>query len=478
MQLVLLCKEQDFKYFGQDLVFGSLIKDLKDLETSGITMPDGKTFKGTVCAIAGDNLGSHCIGGFTENFSKSLHFCRYCEIDRKTFLEDPLAKGQERTENSYQEHVQTQSVGVKFDSLFNELTYFHVCQPGLPPCLGHDLFEGIVSFDLAIYIKHLVMVEKHFTYLDLNRRITQFKYLGSDAGNKPCEVNPGVEKLSGHAVQNWCFLRMLPVLIGDKMVNTVDSEVWQLILQLREIVDLITAPAISTGQVAYLGVLIEEYLDSRRQTFPYHPLKPKHHYILHYPELIFHFGPLIRLWTLRFESKHTYFKRCARKLQNFKNLCGTLAERHQLLQALLGAGPRFPPDVVVERCTEFVLEDHNDNIRQSVAQYNFDPLNTLVTHNVSVKGTEYRSKMFVVIAHNDDGLIVGKIKQALIHKSSCVFFITEQYQAVRLPEFGVYYITRLKTEYCCVAHENYYPLTEYTVWGMSLLILHHSIPTF
>lgn len=75
----------------------------------------------------------------------------------------------------------------------------------------------------------------------------------------------------------------------------------------------------------------------------------------------------------------------------------------------------------------------------------------------------------------------GKEVACPFRKSSCVFFITEQYQAVRLPEFGVYYITQLKTEYCCVAHENlldYYPLTEYTVWGMSLPILHHSIPTF
>lgn len=81
MQLVLLCKEQNFKYFGQELIFGSLIKDLKDLETSGITMHDSKTYRGTVCAITGDNLGSHCIGGFTKNFSKSLQFCRYCEIN-------------------------------------------------------------------------------------------------------------------------------------------------------------------------------------------------------------------------------------------------------------------------------------------------------------------------------------------------------------------------------------------------------------
>lgn len=133
-----------------------------------------------LCAIAGDN----CIGGFVENFGKSLHLFRYCETDCKTFVADPLAKGQDRTEKSYQEHVQTQNVGVKFDSVFNELTYFHVCQPGLPPWLGHDLFEGIVSSNLALYIKYLVIVEKQFTYLDLNRSIAKFKYLGSDASKK------------------------------------------------------------------------------------------------------------------------------------------------------------------------------------------------------------------------------------------------------------------------------------------------------
>ena len=39
MQLVLLCREQDYKYFGQDLVFGPFMKDLKELELNGITEP-------------------------------------------------------------------------------------------------------------------------------------------------------------------------------------------------------------------------------------------------------------------------------------------------------------------------------------------------------------------------------------------------------------------------------------------------------
>lgn len=222
---------------------------------------------------------------------------------------------------------------------------------------------------------------------------------------------------------------------------------------------------------AYLRVLIDEYL-----TFAGHPLKPKHHYLNHYPELIVQFGPLIRLWTLRFESKHTYFKQCARRLHNFKNLCGTLAERHQLLQSFLSAGTLFLPSVVVEKGTEFIVGDYNDKIRQSVAHLNFDHVNTLISHDVTVKGTTYKSNMFIVIGYNDDGLVVGKIKKAVIHKNSAVYFITEVYQAVRQPEINAYHTSPMQEAYYCVSQAellDHYPLPEYSVWGMSLLTLHH-----
>jgi len=485
MQLVLLCKEHDFKYFGQDLVMGTLVNDLKDLELNGVTLSDGKVYKGTLCAIAGDNLGSHNIGGFVENFSRSSHFCRYCEISREAFHADPLIQGTKRTVQSYSGHVQssegqtTSSGGVKFDSVFNTLKYFHVCQPGLPPCLGHDLFEGIVSSDLALYINHLVKVDKMFNYLELNQRINQFKYLGRDANDKPCEVNPEAEKLGGHAVQNWCLLRMLPVLIGDKVKNPGDNKVWQLVLQLREVVDLICAPAISNGQIAYLRVLIDEYLHCRIQTFPDNPLKPKHHYVSHYPELIIQFGPLIRLWTLRFESKHTYFKQCMRKLRNFKNPCSTLAERHQLLQAFLSAGTFFPPCVSVERGTQFFSDDYNDVIIEAVAHHNFESTNTLIANEVTVKGTKYKKNMLIVIDDDDEGFVTGKIKVVLIHKDSAVYFIAEKYHALRIPDMGVYSLTLMQRSYCCINQENlldYYPLPEYTVHGTPLIILHHSFP--
>lgn len=67
MQLALLCREQDYKYFGHNKLFSALTRDLKALEENGLVMSDGQVYRGTLCVIAGDNLGSHNIGGFSEN---------------------------------------------------------------------------------------------------------------------------------------------------------------------------------------------------------------------------------------------------------------------------------------------------------------------------------------------------------------------------------------------------------------------------
>lgn len=332
--LVLLCKEHDFKYFGQAAVFKPLMQDLKDLENHGIDIFNtGQMVKGTVNFIAGDNLGSHCIGGFVENFSTVPHFCRYCLLTHGEFHLCPYQTGELRTEDNYnsalemlksEEGHRNNVQGIKFDSTFNSLDFFHVCPSGLPPCLGHDLFEGIVNSDVAIFLQYIIKEKKWFTYTELNRKIAQFVYLGSDKNNQPAEVNVNGEKLGGQAIQNWCLVRLLPLIISDKIIEP-DDPVWQIFLLLKDIIEFVCAPKITESNIAYLSVLIDEYLHERSSLFPDQRLKPKHHYLKHYPFLILQFGPLIRVWTMRFESKHAYFKKCVRHLQNFKNLCGNYA---------------------------------------------------------------------------------------------------------------------------------------------------------
>ncbi|XP_070384754.1 uncharacterized protein [Dermacentor albipictus] len=155
-QLVLLCREADFKHFGCSKVFERLISDLQDLE-EGITV-DGCDYIGQLAFTCGDNLGSHCIGGFVENFSRASYTCRFCVTTMQDFKDDKPAEL--KTVSSYTEaatHAKRNEADfMEHDSPFNKLSTFHVCLPGLPPFLGHDLFEGVIDYDLALMIKHFV----------------------------------------------------------------------------------------------------------------------------------------------------------------------------------------------------------------------------------------------------------------------------------------------------------------------------------
>lgn len=482
MSLVLLCGENDLKHFGPGKIFSELLQDLKDLEGNGITV-GGETVKGALYCVAGDNLGSHSIGGFTENFSQSQYFCRYCEITRREFHDDPHVCGPQRNPDNYEAalgHLQAEGIrdikGIKVNSVFNNLESFHVCQPGLPPCLGHDLFEGIVSYDVALFLKYFIKTKKWFTYSILNRRIKQFKYKGSDALTKPCSVNPVACKLSGQAVQNWNFLRLLPVLIGDK-VQDPDDDVWQLTLQLKDVVDLVCAQKISVPQVAYLEITIQDYLDSRKGLFPENHLKPKHHYLRHYPALILKFGPLIRLWTMRFESKHAYFKRCARHLKNFKNICLTLSERHQMFQAYLSAGLGCSQLLHVKNSCTFVPSLYSDAIRHAVTDFGFSENDTCVSTDIQYKGTSYKKGDFLV-TKNDESMEFGELVVILIQHNATVYFVLDMHTSEYHNEYHMYSVTKLTSQLLCLNITNlvdFYPLKSYIINGHRVIPLKHSI---
>lgn len=86
-----------------------------------------------------------------------------------------------------------------------------------------------------------------------------------------------------------------------------------------------------------------------------------------------------------------------------------------------------------------------------------------------------------MIGHNDDGLSIGKIilKKWLFIKT--LQFITEKNHTVHFTYIDAYHTTPIPKPYCCVTQEellDFCPLPKYMVRGMSLLILHHCVPTF
>lgn len=157
LQLVLLCCEIDIKYFGQQKVFEKLLHDLMHLEANGFQM-NGDKWDVRLISVLGDNLGSHWLGGFCTNFSTSQYICHCCIVHKdKDGLSTAVGP---RTPESYDAALTLVSndsafQGINRQSVLNALKFYHVCMPGLPPCLGHDLFEGIIQYDLSLILKIL-----------------------------------------------------------------------------------------------------------------------------------------------------------------------------------------------------------------------------------------------------------------------------------------------------------------------------------
>lgn len=156
-----------------------------------------------------------------------------------------------------------------------------------------------------------------------------------------------------------------------------------------------------------------------------------------------------------------------------------VGERHQLLQAYLSAGNLFPPAMQVEKGTEFYVNDYNDMIRASVASFNFESQSAVACNSVTVKGTVYKKGMFILFGNRDEELYFGKINLVIVLHES-VYFVTKKHTFVKLRDMGIYCELGVAQEdYVCIKHEDlldYYPLPAYKVYGLLLIVLHHSFP--
>jgi hypothetical protein len=479
-QLVLLCKESVFKR-SPDAVMARLITDLGKLETDGILLEDSTIAKAVLCCIAGDNLGSNCIGGFTENFSTSPYFCRFCETSRSEFHTCPYQCSRFRTIDSYNQCVQEvnsnsllQVNGVKRDSIFNSLLYFHVCLPGLPPCLGHDLFEGFVAYDMLLFINYFIKNKKWFTYERLNKRIKDFSYKNKEKQDQPCIISENAYKIPGQAVQNWVMLRLSTLLIGV-FINDKQDPVWILLLTLRRIVEIICSVNIKIEQLCILTGLIEEYLEQRRELFPDVPLRPKHHFLCHYPKLTLEFGPLMRTWTMNFERKHSYFKRLIRRLQNFKNVPCMLAEKHQMLQSYYTAGNLFPNDVVSGKAMLW-LDVQNELTHSQRLSLGTVADGDQLTQNVVVFGTVYKKGLFVIIHCFDDIIRVGKIVLICV-KHGSVYLLVDLFTATKVLGYDVYALNAVgcSEKVALSTLHDYEPLSDYRLNDETVIVLKHAL---
>ncbi|KAK3921794.1 Zinc finger protein 691, partial [Frankliniella fusca] len=462
--LVMLVRESVMKAVGPKKCFERLIADLKKLEASGIAYK-GEIVKVIVEFFIGDNLGQHFIGGFIGSFS-STYFCRYCIIKKKDFQSNPENTRPPITIQKYNQCALKAELtghpiqGIKGNSMFNSLKYFHSTSH-LAPCLAHDLFEGVVSWDLSAIISSLVK-DKWFSYELLNRRIRYLSCKGTDLPKKPAYVRSKGDKLGGHAVQNWTLLRLLPFILGNKIKNT-EHEAWKLYLQLKELCEILCAPKFSKSSVPYLkDVLIPAYYERRAvaiQDDKKYPLRPKHHFMSHMPELLLKYGPLIHLWSLPYEQMHKLFKTVCRLSRNFINVEYTCAVRHQMHLAYLGTGPLFPEEQIESGSKLFLLMSYSGPTLSFLRSLNLGA-NWYECRTLQLNGLLYKEGDFLLISSRGSSILVGFIK-IILTKGSQVQFILETFLANYNSDYGVHQLPSDEGQFALMTQQSLlYPVPQ------------------
>lgn len=400
--LALIFHSSDRVEFGNRVIFQPLMDELNFLQETGIEIntPDyeGKLYF-ELGLILGDNLGLHSIAGFTESFSSNFP-CRMCTM-RKEDVWVQCYEDESLLRHTDQYYAQLSLNDVSATGVREECIWFSVNNFNLFDQLGvdvmHDMLEGCSKYIMSFILKYYTKELKLFTLQVLNDRLFCFDY--GPENNKPCALTEDYiiqGNIRQSASEMLTFVRYFGLLVGDFVPS--EEPVWGLYIAMRRVIDVILSTSLELDSCSMLQTLVAEMNDLYLK-YSKNRLKPKFHFLTHYHSFIKKFGPVIHLWSMRYEAKHKLSKISARSSFNRRNICKTLAIKHQLklnetfingkLCNKIKVGPQTELDSIKQHQIQNEL---NLNVEDSIFRVNW----------AEVGGTRYKPKTILTLGILDD----------------------------------------------------------------------------
>lgn len=141
---------------------------------------------------------------------------------------------------------------------------------------------------------------------------------------------------------------------------------------MRKILDLLTSLLLQKECCILLQTLVAEHHD-----------------------LYIKFGPFIFLWSMRFEAKHRISKISANTSSNRRNICKTLAIKHQLQLNNMFIKGTLSDEIKLGPCSEITDDIDTQAIRNVIQKNSLDSI--INCPWISVKGTRYTPKMILTL---------------------------------------------------------------------------------
>ena len=299
--LVAAAYSEDIKIYGINSILEPIVKEIKDLETYGLEI-ENEIYFASLYQNLGDNLGIHHVFNLKCCFTGE-NICHLCDASTES-IQKKINHGsfQTKLKRDYDlalsqmliDDSKILTLGIKGKCLLNDLRYFHTTK-NYAFDLTHDLWEGIVPYELSIFFHDFIYVKKYFTMDFLNNRIKSFNYGKLESKNKPSLLTLNSNKwfkvkIKQKAAKMVCLFNHIPFLVGDKIPE--NDENWELYLLLARIIDILDFRSISLSQIAQLEWLIEEHHFLFKKLHPSSNLLKKHYNMVHYPNCIREIGNL------------------------------------------------------------------------------------------------------------------------------------------------------------------------------------------
>lgn len=216
--------------------------------------------------------------------------------------------------------------------------------------------------------------------------------------------------------------RVLPFIVGPKIPE--DEVHWKCFLLLRQIMDIVLCPFASESMSVSLKFLIDEH--HRIFVSLYSKCIPKMHFLIHYPEQMLAMGPMTKSWTMRHEAKLNFFKQLT-KVDNFKNIAFSMANRHQrwicyqlacgtLLSTPVECGPGLGPIQVI---------DEAPDIQEGLSKLMEISPNSTVFHPRWVRkdGIVYKDNVFLITGSDGLDPVFVQLDELLVIGGDMIVFI-------------------------------------------------------
>lgn len=312
-----------------------------------------------------------------------------------------------RKRTSYENDVKItdfQATVIKENCAFNSIKGFHVLVNKSIDVM-HDFIEGVCRYVMSLIIYHFIFVRKYFTINELNSRFASFDYGLIEESNKIPEINlhPTKDKfkLRFSAAEMLVLVRYFGLVVGDLIVDKKDKH-WILYKCLRQILDILMSPRIIDEWIIELHFLVlilnSLYLALSGK------LKPKFHYLVHYPAPMMLNGPLLNFSCFRFESFHRHIRSAALAVSSSKNLLTTIATKLSLNMC----------------CMFNELSDIGKHKEGTIDALHFDEHKKYLNY-IEIDGTIYKKGSVIVIDNEKIEKVFGKIVSLYVENDNVIF---------------------------------------------------------